>query len=87
MPMPLVIKRVMHIDGGIMIRIGLILTDRTAEELAPLCFDPRAIAGREPLALGATAGAILGCPMGVHFDRDEPLCIIFLFRVLVDFAA
>ena len=43
LPMPLVIKRVMHIDGCIMIRIGLIMTNRTAEDLAPLFFDPRAI--------------------------------------------
>jgi len=70
-----------------MIGICLILAHGTSEHLAPLFFDPDAIAGREPLALGATAGAILGCSMGVHFDRDEPLCIIFLFRVLVDFAA
>src|SRR5215469_10116458 len=70
-----------------MIGIGLILAHETAKHLAPLFCDPDAIAGREPLALGATAGAILGCSMGVHLDRDEPLCIIFRFRVLVDLAA
>ena len=69
-----------------MVSIGFIVTHRTSEYLAPLFFDPLAIAVREPLPLGTAAGAILGCPMGVHLDRDEPLCVIFVFCVLIDFA-
>ena len=69
-----------------MVSIGFIVTHRTAEDPAPLFFDPLALPVREPLSLGTAVGAILGCPMGVHLDRDEPLCVIFVSCVLLDFA-
>src|SRR5215472_442092 len=70
-----------------MVSIGFIVANGTAEHFPPLFFVPFALAVREPLAFGTTTGAILRCPMGVDFDGDEPLSIIFLFGVLVDFAA
>src|SRR5215467_3362398 len=70
-----------------MVSIGFIVTNGTAKHFPPLCFVPLALAVREPLAFGTTTGAILRCPMGIDFDRDEPLRIIFLFGVVVDFAA
>src|SRR5258708_16330537 len=70
-----------------MVSIGFIVTNGTAKHFPPLFFVPLALAVREPLAFGTTTGAILRCPMGVDFDSDEPLSIIFLFGVLVDFAA
>jgi len=70
-----------------MIGIGLILAHGTSKHLAPLFFDPDAIAVREPLALGATAGAILGCSVWIDFHGHHALRVIFLFRVLIDFAA
>src|SRR6516164_1940553 len=60
LPMPLAIKRVMDIDRGVKVGIGLVVTLRTNEEISPFNRDALAVPGGEPPPLCATSGAVLG---------------------------
>lgn len=84
--MPFTVKATMHIDAGVPVSVGFILTHPTAEQFAPLHLDALAIPKGEPLPWGSTAGTILTGPMRVHFCGDGPDRIGFLTRMVVDLA-
>jgi len=86
-PMPLPIKRVMHIHRGVKIGIRLIVTHWTPEQFPPLRFDTFVAKIGQHLPLGAATRAILTGPMWIHLDRDYLLNIGFLFGVFSDLAA
>src|SRR5258708_3856452 len=86
-PMPLAVKRAMHIRRGVKVSMGFVVTHRTPEQLAPFLDDAFAASIGEPLPLGAAARAILRCSMWIDFDRDDALCIGFLSGVLINFPA
>ena len=77
----------MHIDRGIKVGMGLVVTHRTKEQFAPFGCDALAVAVGEPLPLGAAARAILGCPVCVDLYADDPAEVRFVFGLLIDFAA
>ena len=54
LPMKLAKEAVMHVDRGIKVGMGLVVTHRTKEELAPFAWNALACLGREPHALAAT---------------------------------
>ena len=70
-PMPLAVKRVVHIGRGVKVGIGLVVAHWTKEQLAPLLDDALAVPVGEPLPLGAASGAVLGCPMGIDLHADD----------------
>src|SRR5215469_13899471 len=59
-PMPLAVKRVMHIGRGVKVGMGLVVTHGTPEQLAPFLDDALAIVVGEPLPLGARAASSIG---------------------------
>ncbi len=77
----------MHIHARIEVGIGLILTHRAPEQLAPLRSDALAAPVREPLALGATARAVLRCPVGIDLDGHGTCGVGLVFAVAIDLAA
>jgi len=79
-------KAMMHIDAGVPVSVGFILTHRAAEKFAPLHLDALAIPQGEPLPSGSAAGTILTGPMRVHLCSDGPARIRFLARVAGDLA-
>jgi len=85
--MPFSVKRVMDIDRGIKVGIGLVVTHRTNEQFSPFHCDALAVPGGEPLPLCAASGAILGCPMCIDLHADDLLEVRFVFCLLIDFAA
>ena len=85
--MPLAIKRVMDIDRGVKVGIGLVVTHRTKEEISPFHRYASAVPVGEPLPLGATSGAVLGSPMGIDLHADDLLEVRFVFGLLIDLAA
>ena len=84
--MKLAKEAVMHVDRGVKVGMGLVVTHRTKEELAPFAWNALACLGREPHALAATPRTILRRAMGIDFDAYHARCIRFFFRELVDFA-
>ena len=80
-------KAMMHIDAGVPVSVGFILTHWTAEQFAPLHLDAPSIPKGEPLPWGSAAGTILTGAMRVHFCGDCPDRIGFLTRVVGDLAA
>jgi len=84
--MPFTKKAMMHIDAGVPVSVGFIVTHRTAEQVAPLHLDALAIPQGEPLPSGSAARTILTGPMRVHFCGDGPDRIGFLTRVAGDLA-
>jgi hypothetical protein len=77
----------MDIDRGIKVGMGLVVTHRTAEQLAPLLDDALAASIGEPLPPGAAARAVLGRPMRIDFDGDNSFDISFVAGMLSDLAA
>src|SRR5215469_6772977 len=49
--MPFAIKGAMHMRRAVKVGVGLVVTDRTPEQLAPLLDDALATSGGEPLPL------------------------------------
>ena len=87
LPMPLSIKRAMHIHRGIKIRIRLVVTHGTQEEFSPFLLDALAASVGEPLPLGTASRAILRCPMRIDFQSDGAACRVrFVFGVSIDLA-
>ena len=87
MPMPLSIKRVMHIHRCIEVGIRLIVTHGTKEEFPPFHAYAFAASVREPLALSSASRAILGCPMWIYLNGDNCLSECFLSGIVVDLTA
>ena len=85
--MPFSVKRVMNIDRCVKVGIGLVVTNRTKEEISPFHCDALAVPVGEPLPLCAASGAILGCPMCIDLHADDLLEVRFGFCLLIDFAA
>jgi hypothetical protein len=78
----------MDIDGGVQVRIRLIVTRRAPEQLSPFLHDASACSVGEPLPRVSASGAILTGTMGIDFDGDHRCtCIGFLARVLPDLPA
>lgn len=84
--MKLAKEAVMHVDRGVKVGMGLVVTPRTKEELAPFAWNALACLGREPHALAATLRTIVRRAMGIDFDAYHARCIRFFFREVVDFA-
>ncbi len=77
----------MQIAASVMVCVGLVVTLRAPEQLAALPLYPFPRHKREPLAFGSASATVLTGPPGVDLDRDSPLCVGFVFGVLVDLAA
>ena len=84
--MKLAKEAVMHVDRGVKVGMGLVVTPRTKEELAPFAWNALACLGREPHALAATPRTILRRAMGIDFHAHYTNGIRFLFGELIDFA-
>ena len=87
LPMPLAVKRVMHIGRGIKVSIGFIVTDGTDKQFSPFRDDTLAASVGEPLPLGAASRTILTGPVRIHFDGDDSCDIGFVAGMLVDLAS
>ena len=87
LPTELSKEAVMQVGTAIVVRIGAVVTDRTPEQLATLPPHPLPTRNREPLAFGSTAATLLTGSPGIDLDRDNPLFIRLLLRVLIDLAA
>jgi hypothetical protein len=85
--MPFSVKRVMDIDRGIKVGMGLVVTHWTPEELSPFHCDALAALEEEPLSLCAASGAIVGCPMSIDLHRDYSVEIGFVACKLIELAA
>ena len=77
----------MPIDTGVEVSIGLIVTVRAPEQLAPFHLDAASSSVGEPLPETAAARAILAGAVGVDFDRHRARNKGFLTGILVDLAA
>jgi hypothetical protein len=71
LPMKLAKEAVMHVDRGVKVGMGLVVTPRTKEELAPFAWNALACLGREPHALAATPRTLLRRAMGIDFDAHH----------------
>jgi hypothetical protein len=86
-PVKFLEEAMMPIDAGVEVSIGLIVTARAPEQLAPFLLDAASGSVGEPLPATAAPRAILAGAMWVDFDRHRARKKGFLTGILVDLAA
>ena len=77
----------MDVDRAVKVGMRFKMTHGTIEELSPSLHNALATSVREPLALAAASGAVLGCPMCIDLHGHDLVEVSFLAGVLIDFPA
>src|SRR5258708_26062631 len=86
--MHLVIKTMIHVDRCVVVGVGLVVTHRAEEQLAPLLHEAASASEGKPFPPGAAPGAVLARAVWVDLDGDHRRAGVDLLpRILPDLAA